>query len=213
MGVENKKVLITSGPTWIKIDDVRVMSNRSTGRLAGIIANDFLKIGSKVTVLEGPVLNRLNSVTGIKVLKFYFYDELFRLIRKELRKGYDIVIHAAAVSDYKLKSPFKGKMPSGQKSVILELVPTEKIIDSIKKIAPDVFLVGFKLEPNINKVSARREASSLITRAGCDLIVANADDRCGYRAYIINREGEILAFRKGRYTLSRTLVRLLDGMI
>ncbi len=213
MGVENKKVLITSGPTWVEIDDMRVISNRSTGRLGGIIAKDFFNRGSKVTVLEGPVLNRLDSVAGIKVLKFYFYDELFQLIRKELRKGYDIVVHVAAVSDYKLRSPFKGKMSSGQESIILELVPTEKIIDSIKRIAPNVFLVGFKLEPNMHKVDARREASSLIRRAGCDLVIANTNDIRGYRAYIINKDGDILAFRKSRYTLSRTLVRLLDGMI
>ena len=107
--LRNKKVLITCGPTWIPIDAMRVISNQSTGTLGQMIAEDFAKAGAKVTLLEGPVTRELKSKT-IKILKFVFFDEFTGLIKKELKKKVDICIHAAAVSDYKLKKPGRKKI-------------------------------------------------------------------------------------------------------
>ena len=213
MGLTNKKVLITSGPTWVAIDRMRVISNISTGSLARLIAGNLTEFKAKVTVLEGPVTEQLNT-DGVRVLKFYFYDELRSLLKKELRKKYDIVIHAAAVSDYRLKHPFKGKIFSGIETLTLELCPTEKIIDSIKKIAPKVFLVGFKLEPNMGKASAIQEASGLIRHAGCDLVVANSIDKNNrYSGHIIDHNGKVLAYKKSRRTMSKALVEVLGNKV
>ena len=112
--LRQKKVLITCGPTWVPIDEMRVISNRSTGELGQRLAAGLAKSGARVTVLEGPVLQPL-PVPGVRVIKSFFYDDLSRLLRLELKKKCDAVIHAAAVSDYRLKR-FSGQTVVGAAS-------------------------------------------------------------------------------------------------
>src|ERR1041385_7988360 len=150
--LSGKKILITCGPTWVAIDDVRVLSNRSTGELGRILARRLKGAGAKVTVLEGPVTEPLKDRL-IKVLKFSFFEELTELLNEELKKRYDVVIHAAAVSDFRLPKKFSGKISSEKRRLNLNLVRAPKLINRIKKIAPKTFLVGFKLESDFNKLS------------------------------------------------------------
>ncbi|MCH7561180.1 MAG: hypothetical protein IIC67_07430 [Thaumarchaeota archaeon] len=81
--LNNKKVLITCGPTGVPIDTMRIISNLSSGTLGQMIARDFAKAGAKVTLLEGPVTKPLKS-GSIKILKFVFFDEFIELIKKEI---------------------------------------------------------------------------------------------------------------------------------
>src|SRR5208283_4531225 len=124
------KVLITCGATWTPIDDVRVISNISTGEMGHFIAQAFRRAGAGVTVIEGPVTHTLLA-RGIKIIKYRFFDQLAKLLKTELRKKYDIIIHAAAVSDFKLQGPYKGKVTS-DRALTLRLVATPKLIKTIK---------------------------------------------------------------------------------
>lgn len=208
-----KRVLITCGPTWVPIDDVRVISNTSTGELGHILAQDFNRAGARVTLLEGPVLRPLVSkAKRIKVKKFCFYQELYDLLKKELRLKYDIVVHAAAVSDYRLKKSCAAKLRSGQKGIKLSLVPTEKIINRIKKWSTKSFLVGFKLESTTNEKALKSAAVNLINKAKCDLVVANSAGAGlprPYKACIVDQEQHIIARARSRAGLSRKLVGVL----
>lgn len=206
--LKNKKVLITCGPTWIPIDGIRVISNRSTGKLGQTLAQYLAKEGSQVTLLEGPVNESLRS-NSIRLVKFQFFDELNVLIKKELKKPCDIFIHAAAVSDYKLKQTHKSKIRSGLKGLQLKLIPTLKIINQIKQLNPEVFLVGFKLESKITKNSAVHKSLHLFKEAKCDLVVANALIKNRYVSYIINRQKHSLGFETSRKNLARRLIHLL----
>ena len=209
MTLKNKKILITCGPTWTAIDDMRVISNRSTGELGHKLAQGIAKIGGKVTVLEGPVtVTRPLEAKSIKVLKYHFYDELFNLLKKQLLKKFDIVIHAAAVSDYQLKNTHRQKIKSGRPNLRLTLTPTKKIINEIKIISPESFLVGFKLETSSQKSTLTAKAFTLIKEAQCDLVVANGL-RNNYVGYIINKEKQILAHATSRGDLSRKLIKIL----
>ncbi len=183
------KVLITCGPTWVPIDGVRVISNRSTGEMGHALARAFLKRKARVTLLEGPMA----------------FDELKSVLEKEVRKGHDVVIHAAAVSDFKLKTPLKGKI-SSRKPLVLKLVPTPKIIASIKKWSPRTFLVGFKLQPGLTRSRVRRLTQELF-RTGCDLVVANTIEN-GYKGFIVNPDGAVLAEARSKATLARHLARI-----
>ncbi len=205
--LRQKKVLITCGPTWVPIDEMRVISNRSTGELGQRLAAGLAKSGARVTVLEGPVLQPL-TVPGVRVIKYFFYDDLSRLLRLELKKKYDAVIHAAAVSDYRLKKVFPAKLSSGRRELTLTLVPTEKLITAIKKIAPRVFLVGFKLEAARNSRGWAARAVDLIRAAGCDLVVVNSIKN-GYQADIIISEKKILQHCRSKRELSGHLIRIL----
>ncbi len=210
--LKNKKILITCGPTWVPIDAVRVVSNISSGELGQRIALDCAQAGAKVTLLEGPVTVPLPS-RSIRILKFCFFGELQKLLKQELRKDVDALIHAAAVADYKLKRPGRRKLSSEKKTLRLELVTTPKLIRIIKRLAPKTFLVGFKLEPHISRKSACRKARELFRKADCDIVVANALTVRGYKGFILDKGDIILASAADRAKMSRALVRILSEQL
>lgn len=177
-----------------------------------MIAQDFAKSGAQVTLLEGPVTRPLES-TSLRVLKFSFFDEFVRLIRKELKKKYAICIHAAAVSDYKVRQVKRTKLSSRLLNYKLDLVPTEKIVRSIKKMDPDLFLVAFKLELKMVKATARRKAQELFQKSKCDLVVANSAEGQKYSGYILDQNGALLAHKRSRQQLSKALVSIVKDHV
>ena len=204
-------MLITCGPTWVPIDGVRVITNRSSGELGHTIAKDLEEEGSKITLLQGPVTH-VWQPGSIKVIRFQAYEELANLIHRELKKRYDIIIHLAAVSDYELKTPFRSKLNS-QAQVTLRLSPTKKIIQEIKRRDPGAFLVGFKLETNFTQKTSKKKAGELIRKAGCDLVVVNGVRGKSYQAYIFDRMNRLLAQARSRQQLSKSLIRVLKAKI
>lgn len=206
--LKNKRILITCGPTWVPIDDVRVISNRSTGALGQALARNLAKAGAKVTVLEGPVLRPL-EVPGVRIVKYQFFHELFLLMRQECRKKYHAVIHAAAISDFQLKARFKEKISSGRRKLKLELVPTPKIIESIKEWAPKTCLVGFKLETRLTNKDLPRIARAMAQNCGCDLVLANTSSTNAYKGYVLSPDGTVLARQNSRAEIARSLQKIL----
>ncbi len=206
--LKNKRILITCGPTWVPIDAVRVVSNVSSGELGQRIALDCARCGAKVTLLEGPVTVPL-SFRSMRIVKFRFFDELQRLLRRELGKDVDAVIHAAAVADYKLENSLRHKLSSDKKTLKLEFVPTPKLIRAIKRSAPKTFLVGFKLEPDISRKSAHRKTSGLFQEANCDLVVANELTARGYKGFIVDKHNVVLSGATDRRQIAKALVRIL----
>lgn len=206
MSLKNKKVLITAGPTWVPIDNVRVISNIATGETGALLAHDFIKQGANVTLVLGPVVNNRIS-KKIRVIHFRFFDELSRIIKKEITTGkYDAVIHTAAVSDYEPAIRCDKKIKSGSKGLKIILKPTPKIIDYIKKIQPDVLLVGFKFVPNEGIKALFNETRKLIERSKLDLAVANTISFNKYKAYILNKQ-RVLGAVLNKSSLAKSLVR------
>lgn len=204
--LKNKKILVTYGPTWIALDDMRVISNRSSGSMGKLIIDELIKTGARITALEGPVLNPLQD-KKITLKKFTFFDEFAKLFKKELKKNFDIVIHAAAVSDFKPKTMRKKKI-SSDKNLTLTLIPTEKLITSIKKIAPKSMLVGFKLGSGRCQRQLKKEALMSVENNKCDLVVANSFKN-DYTGFIFNNNGNLMAKGKTRKTISSQLVKIL----
>ena len=205
--LRNKRVLITSGPTWVSIDPMRVISNRATGELGHKLTLALAKAGAKVTLLEGPVTQPLTAAK-VKIKKFCFYDELKALLTSELKKKYDIVIHNAAVSDYQLKNPYQIKLESSKKTLTIDLFPTEKLINKIKKLSPKTILVGFKLEDFQKEKEVLDEARALIANSKCDLVVANTL-KGGYRAFLVDGKLNIINQSCSRAELTENLVNAL----
>ncbi|MFA5060298.1 MAG: phosphopantothenoylcysteine decarboxylase [Candidatus Omnitrophota bacterium] len=206
--LKNKKVLVTCGPTWVAIDDMRVISNRSTGTLGHLITKELIKEGALVTLLQGPTTDPANCKPK-KIIPFLFFEELKRLLSQELKKGYDVVIHAAAVSDYKLRKTYSAKLSSHIPRLTLKLTPTEKLIERIKKICPRAFLVGFKLESDISKNLLLTKAGRLFTNAGCGLVIANTFDKNGYRSYILGSKKNVLGQAKTKTVTARKIIQTL----
>jgi phosphopantothenoylcysteine decarboxylase/phosphopantothenate--cysteine ligase len=203
------RVLITCGPTWVPIDDVRVISNQSTGEMGHLIAHEFILQRAKVTLIEGPVTHVFSSRKA-KVVKYNYFDELHKILTEQLNLHYDIVIHAAAVSDFKVAKAFKSKL-SSSRLLSLELIPTVKLINHIKTKAPNVFLVGFKLDSKLKVDTIVKETESLFKKAHCNLVVANSV-KGGYKGFIIDKEKNIWLKTDNKRALARGLVRLIGQL-
>jgi len=200
------RVLITCGATWTPIDDVRVISNVSSGEMGHLIARAFRSKRADVTVIEGPVTHALAD-KKIKVIKYRFFDELAQLLKQEVQKKYDIIIHAAAVSDFKVAQASKSKL-SSQKALKLNLVATPKLIKEIKRLSPESFLVGFKLESKLDPKDIFKTVRSLFIESGCDLVVANTL-KGGYKGYIVNADGDVLIKAACKEMIAESLVKIL----
>lgn len=186
MGLRGKRVLITAGPTWVPIDEVRVISNIASGESGLLLAEGLIRKRAKVTLLLGQS-GACCLHKKIKLIRFKFFDELKEKLRSELKKNhYDIVLHSAAVSDYRPENEASGKIKSGIRNLKINLTPTVKLIERIKKIRPAVFLVGFKFIPKAFKKNLFQEARLLMRRAGLDLVVANTFSKGRYRAFVLN---------------------------
>jgi len=98
---------------------------------------------------------------------------MFNAVKNELKKKFDVVILAAAVSDYVPEKIEKSKIRSTKKQVIVKLKQTPKIIEQIKKWQKNVFLVGFKAEANVSKQDLLHQARKRLRESNADLIVAN----------------------------------------
>ena len=187
--LKNKKILITAGPTWVPIDNVRVISNIATGETGILLAEEAHRQGAKVTLLLGPISDCCLD-NSINIIRFKFFDELHKVVKKELKnKKYDIIIHSAAVSDFKPKRFFKEKI-SSDKVFDLKLKPLPKIIEDIRRLAPRAKLVMFKLESGVSDTTLIKRAKIAQSKVNANLTVANRFNP--YRAFIIDREGSIV---------------------
>ena len=188
MNLKNTKILITAGPTWVKLDKVRVISNIASAKTGIILANKFVKAGARVTLFLGPV-GEVGLGARIKVRRYRFFEELAAILKRELlSKRYDIVIHSAAVSDYKPKKILATKLKSGVKNLKLNLGPTPKLVNRIKNYADKVLLVMFKLELGVSKKILLERARKAMRSAGADLCVANTFSKNGYKAFIVGKD-------------------------
>jgi phosphopantothenoylcysteine decarboxylase/phosphopantothenate--cysteine ligase len=203
--------LVTSGPTSVKIDDVRVITNRSTGEMGRLIAQAFSAKGASVTLLEGAVTTACLPGKA-KIIKFFELSELSEFLKRELRRGYAIVVHAAAVSDFELTCPFRGKISSG-KTLTLKLKPTRKLIDDIKRLAPDSTLVAFKFEPSISGQTIKSKVAGLMASSGADLVVANRSMGRSYTAFITRTDHSVSPRVSGKRQLVKVLLREIDQLL
>ena len=169
--LRGKRILITAGPTIEYIDPVRVITNQSSGKTGVLLASELISAGAKVTLIYGP--GRESPPKGAKVVNIQTLQEMFNAVKKEMKKKFDIVIMAAAASDYTPEKSSTIKIKSNLDRIVLKLKRAPKIIDEIKKMQRDVFLVGFKAEARISKENLVKEARKKIRESEADLIIAN----------------------------------------
>lgn len=184
-----KTVLITAGGTSEKLDAVRVFSNTSTGRTGAIVAKHLSRHKHDVTFVGSPSaiqqLEKLN-VTGVKVIPYESFVDLQKCLQQELQaQNYDVVVQAAAVSDFTPVAlaqegqthslPLKEKLnTSSQMNVIFEKNP--KLIASLKLWSknPSVKVIGFKLLQNKNPEYVRENLNKVLLNS--DYTVLNFTD-------------------------------------
>lgn len=204
--VKGKRILITAGPTWVPIDEVRVISNIASGETGILLAEKLLKYGAGVTLVLGPVESCCIN-KKIKLVRFKFFDQLRSRLKKELlSKNYDCIIHCAAVSDFRLLNPARGKLASN-KAHNLKLTVLPKIVNEIRKLCPAAKLVMFKLGSGISDIELIRRAREALLKAQADLIVANRITP-SYKAFILNKNETL-----GRINSKKELADKLADLI
>ena len=167
--IRGKKVLISLGGTFEPIDSVRGITNKSSGKMGLALAKQAYILGADVTLIAAKVsvdISPLFNVIYVETSK-QMADVIFDIV-----EDYDIFISTAAVSDFEIVD-YKNKKIDSESSLSISLKPTLKIIRNIKKINPDIFLVGFKAEFNIYREDIIYCARKQINDAGTDIVVAN----------------------------------------
>lgn len=167
--LKNKRIIVTAGGTQEPIDDVRVITNKSSGKMGIYIAEEAHRRGAKVTLIRGNTSVE-PGYDFFKDLRIESVNDLFSMIKKNAKSN-DIIIHAAAVSDFSVDKINK-KISSGKK-LSIKLKPTIKIINQIKKINKKIKLVGFKVESKVSKKQLVDRAYSKLKESKADLMVAN----------------------------------------
>jgi phosphopantothenoylcysteine decarboxylase/phosphopantothenate--cysteine ligase len=169
--LDGKKILITAGPTIEYIDPVRVITNQSTGKTGVLLASQLISAGAKVMLVYGP--GSEEPPKGAKIIRVKTVNEMFDAVKKEMKnKKFDVVILSAAASDYTTQKT-KSKIKSTKENLVIKLHKVPKIIDHIKKMQPDVFLVGFKAEADILRKTLVESARKRLKESSADMIIAN----------------------------------------
>lgn len=196
---QGKHFLVTAGPTIEYIDEVRIITNKSSGKMGLAIAKEAQMRNAEVALVYG--LGSEEPPSDIKVLHVETTEEMEQTILQELEDvEYDVVVAAAAVSDWTLKKQYKRKVPTEEISTLkLELRPTPKIVDEIKDASQKSLLVIFKAEYDVSKGELIENAYRRLKKAKADLVVANDVSRrgIGFRTetnevYIIDKEKKVV---------------------
>lgn len=168
-----KCVLVTAGGTREPIDDVRSISNKSSGTTGEKIASSLAELGYDVTLLLAKSAT-VKARDFYKTVTFDTFSDLSQLLQNELsEKSFDAVIHAAAVSDFTVeKAP--GKI-SSKNDLTLCLKKNPKLVNQIKSWSRNkvVKVVAFKLTSDSSDEQILSKVQSLMEEANADIVVQN----------------------------------------
>lgn len=166
---KGKKVVVTAGPTYEKIDPVRFIGNYSSGKMGLAIAEEFAGRGAEVVLVCGPV-NLKTSHPAIRRVDVESAAQMYEVTSKEFVNS-DVAVLSAAVADFTPKEKADHKIKRGKDDLLLELLPTKDIAAELGRIkTASQLLVGFALETNNEEVNAL----SKMQRKNLDMIVLNS---------------------------------------
>lgn len=232
-----KKIIITAGGTSEKIDNVRKITNSSSGKLGMTIANHLLQENKDILIYYICSKNSLRPFDNrVKIIEIDGTIDLKNKIEKLLvNEHIDYFIHSMAVSDYmtdyvttieKIKESIRksdnideafsnieivggSKISSYESNLVIMLKPTPKIISIIKTLSPSTYLVGFKLLDGVSKEELIDVAKKLRNKNRCDLVVANdlSTIRNGEHIAYIIDKDDVIEESHGKNDIAKKLIR------
>lgn len=198
-----RRVLITSGPTREPLDPIRFLTNASTGRMGWALAAEAKRLGASVCVVTGPCA--LEPLAGVETVPVVTALEMRREVLERSRAA-DVVVGAAAVSDWRFARTARHKIKRKPGAVRLTLVPNPDIIkDAARRRRPGQVFVGFALETRRAEAYARKK----LREKGLDLIVANGPASLGSDASdwtLIDGEGGAARVRGTKAAAARAIL-------
>lgn len=163
-----KRVLITAGPTYEKIDPVRFIGNYSSGKMGFAIAEECRKRGADVTIVAGPV--SLKTPEGVKRIDVESCEDMYNAATSTFATS-DVAILSAAVADFRPADVADKKIKRGDDDMVIRLCPTHDIAAALGKAKIDrQTIVAFALETNDEETNAQRK----LEKKNADFIVLNS---------------------------------------
>jgi phosphopantothenoylcysteine decarboxylase/phosphopantothenate--cysteine ligase len=164
--LKDKKILVTSGPTREPVDPVRFISNPSSGKMGFAVARAAEYRGGEVTLITGPT--HLPDPNNVKIIRIQTAREMAQAVFDNMEHS-DIIIKAAAVSDYRPKDPATQKIKKEKGELVLYLERTQDILKEIGMRKKDQILVGFAAETE----NLEQHAETKRVEKNLDIIVGN----------------------------------------
>lgn len=164
--LSGKSILVTASRTEEPIDAVRVLSNRSTGKMGYAVAEEAFRRGARVTLVSGP--SSLNPPSGIELIKISTAQEMYRAVKKHSGRS-DALIMASAVSDFTPAKVYRGKVKKEEAELDLKLKSTPDILREFGRRKGKKVLVGFAIETEDEIKNAKLK----LKQKNLDLIVVN----------------------------------------
>lgn len=212
--LKGKKILITAGPTYEKIDPVRFIGNYSSGKMGFALAEECAKRGAEVTLIAGPVA--LSCSSGIHRVNVESCQEMYNA-SIEAFPWQDAAILCAAVADFKPATTADRKIKRGEDGLRLQLEPTQDIAASLGKMKrEEQRLVAFALETDHEESNAE----SKLKKKNADFVVLNSTRNKGttFRAddnqiIIVSPQGKKEYGKKPKTEVARDIVNELVSIL
>jgi phosphopantothenoylcysteine decarboxylase/phosphopantothenate--cysteine ligase len=202
------RILITAGPTREYLDDVRFLSNASSGKMGHALAEAAVAAGHDVVLVSGPV-----SMTPPDGCEFHAVETTGEMYDAcvQLFAGCDGVIGAAAVCDFRPCERLSGKLSKTGRPIVVEFVENPDILAELGRRKQHRWVVGFALEAQDPRENALRK----LRAKECDAIVLNHPRAIGAesnRVELIDRDGQTAAaWEAGKSEIARLLVAWIDA--
>ena len=209
--LRGKKVLITAGPTYEKIDPVRFIGNYSSGKMGFALAEECARRGAEVTLIAGPVEKALTAHCSplISLINVESCQEMYDASTKAFPQQ-DAAILCAAVADFRPETTATQKIKRKDEDLMIRLVPNPDIAAALGKMKTDKqVLVGFALETNDEEANAHKK----LEKKNLDFIVLNSLQNKGTcfqsdenQISIISHEGQLDYERKPKQQVACDII-------
>ena len=212
--LKGKRIMITAGPTYEKIDPVRFIGNYSSGKMGFALAEECYQRGAEVTLISGPVV--LSCSKGIKRIDIESCEEMYEQAIT-IFPHQDAAILCAAVADFQPENVPNYKIKREKEDLVIRLKPTHDIAATLGKMKTnEQHLIAFALETNDEESNARRK----LERKHADFIVLNSTRNLGTtfqsnenKITIINREGKKEYAKKPKTDVAKDIVDELATLL
>ena len=213
-GMRGKKVLITAGPTYEKIDPVRFIGNYSSGKMGFALAEECAQRGAEVTLVAGPV--SMECSEAIHRIDVESCEEMYQAATAAFKES-DAAILCAAVADFRPATQATQKIKREKDDLVLRLEPTHDIAAALGKMKTEKqVLVGFALETNDEEVNAKKKLET----KNLDFIVLNSLQNKGTcfqsdenQISIISKEGQRDYEKKSKQAVARDIVDEIEKRV
>ena len=183
-----------------------------------MLAAELVSAGAKVTFIYGP--GKEPPPNGCKLIRVETSQEMYNAVRKEMKQKFEVVILAAAVSDYTPEKMNTTKIKSDEGVITIKLKQVSKIINEIKKIQKSVFLIGFKAETNLSKEKLIIEARKKLKETKAEMIITNDIGMKKYRenpdynnVILVDSNKEVQSGWKKKSEIAKFILKHLERII